>query len=92
MLAVSPKPVRIATMKCPKCKRDGADPGRVLPGELRRTLRFVKLNPATSAPYLAREFTGEAGYTAVNNRLERLRKLGLVLRERDGRAWRYYVV
>ncbi len=79
-------------MKCPKCKRDGASEDRVLPGELWRTLRMVNRYPGRSASILADVFGNEVGYTAVNNRLERLRKLGLVRRERDGRAWMYYAV
>jgi len=76
-------------MKCLTCKRDGAHPVIVLSGKLWRTFQLCHGN---TAPEISRMFVDEVGYTACNNRLERLRKLGLVRRERDGRAWRYFAI
>jgi len=48
-----------------------------------------RLRGGRTAPELLDQFPG-VGVTALNNRLEKLRALGLVTRKREGRAWRYW--
>jgi len=84
-------------MKCPTCKRDGVEPMKVLPKSLAHTLRWLEKTPGacSSSIIIGVGVLGVKTFrssTAFNNRLERLRKLGLVRRERDGRVWRYYAI
>lgn len=82
-------------IKCPRC--DGS--GRVvLNGLLATTLALVSFQSegVTVSEAWQRNLTAwpssKIKITAMNNRLEELRKLGLVDRVRDERAWRYFVV
>ncbi len=79
-------------MKCPTCERHGANPKIVLSHANRANLEFVVKNPGTTSAFLFKWSANGGGITAKNQALERLRKLGLVRRERDGRSWRYYAV
>ena len=75
-------------MPCSRC--DGC--GKVaLPPELQSTLDFVRQHPRGGA--LVREVhaaMSASGPTAANNRLEKLRSLGLLWREKvSAKAWMY---
>ena len=73
------------SIECPKCHA-----GRVpMPEILLATLREVRRTPGFKASELLDRFPG-VGVTAINNRLEDLRKHGYVRRERAGHAWKYY--
>lgn len=77
-------------IECPKCH--GEHGGKVLLGdELFQTLEAIKdLEEATPADVTARLALPE-GNTAVNNRLEDLRNLGLVDRKKDPSNLRAFV-
>jgi len=72
------------TIPCPKCNGSG----RVFLPCLLNAVR-QRLRGGRTAPELLDQFPG-VGVTALNNRLEKLRALGLVTRKREGRAWRYW--
>ena len=82
-------------IKCPRC--DGS--GRVvLNGLLATTLALVSFQSegVTVNEAWRRNLTAwpssNIKITAINNRLEELRRLGLVDRKKEGRAWRYFVI
>lgn len=58
---------------------------------LATTLNELKITPGFTASELLDRLPGVAA-TAINQRLEDLRGLGLVRRERDSRCWRYFPV
>ena len=60
-----------------------------LPEHLLKVLEMVFKHRRVSAPEVLRMIGGRSGVTAMNNRLEDLRRLGLVIRERTGNAWYY---
>lgn len=72
-------------MTCPKCG-EGSVP---LPESLQETLNEVRRTPGFTAQEMLDRFPG-IGVTAINNRLEDLRRIGLVRRQRDSHSWRYY--
>jgi len=74
------------TMACPKC----AGTGRI---ELPRVLQEV-LTCFARASWSAAEMSHylAIAQTAANNRLELLRKLGFLRREKQGRTWYYETV
>ena len=79
----------VPNIVCPKCAGKGELPlARVHP-ELTLALDDVIRHRGMSAPEMAAFYDG-VGTTALNQRLEHLRKLGLVRRKRSGRSWRYY--
>jgi hypothetical protein len=59
-----------------------------------QTYSFVKSNPGCTAPQLHAEFDRDGMFhsTAFNNRLEILRTLGLVRRDRQGVKWLYRTI
>lgn len=70
---------------CPHCK----GVGKVnLPRRLRETLNYVEAGYST-ATEIQTEFLRDIGITAVNNRLEDLRKLGIIKRHKQGKQWIY---
>lgn len=54
------------------------------------TLLALTTSPGASAPELHAKGGASIGPTAWTNRLNELHRQGLVFRERDGRAWRFY--
>ncbi len=54
------------------------------------TLLALTASPGASAPELHAKGRASIGPTAWTNRLNELHRQGLVFRERDGRAWRFY--
>lgn len=78
----------IDRVKCPKCKGTGMSP---MDAMIQATMRALRRSPGRTASDLLPQFPG-VGVTAINNRLEKLRALGLVRRERRGHAWAYYPV
>lgn len=75
-------------VKCDKCGGTGKAP---LSETLQGMLENVKAFPGYSAAWHGARHPF-VGITAFNNRLEDLRALGLVRRERLGRSWLYYPV
>lgn len=75
------------TRKCGAC--DGT--GRVtLPVSLLEILSLLSNREALTATQLRRLTKADVGVTAINNRLEELRSLGLLTRKRfAGRGWKY---
>lgn len=73
---------------CPECNGKGTvllkDGQLLILAILRRRKR-----PMTAQDILVAGEIGDVGVTAMNNRLERLRDLDFVVRERRGRAWAY---
>lgn len=75
-------------IKCPKCKGTGIS---CLPDGLQETFDQFKIGLKMSAEALKARFPeNEANITAFNNRLESLRKLGLLARTRSGKTWYYF--
>jgi len=73
---------------CSQCKGHGQVEA---PDWMLDTLKLLKKLPGATSPELAHYFIG-IGATGINNRLEELRRLGRVRRERVGKAYAYYVV
>jgi hypothetical protein len=72
---------------CPKCNGSGHVD---LYPDLLETLKLVRtLKLPTASAIKPRLTNQQMSVTAVNNRLEDLRKLGLVDRTRQGRQWVY---
>lgn len=69
---------------CPKCRGIGEI---ALPKKLEATLSAVRDGAHTTEALT--ESLPKVKRTAQNNRLEALRKLGLLEREKDGKAWIY---
>lgn len=75
------------TIECPKCDGTGTIK---LSGALLVTMSDLQRSSPSSAPDLWRKSSERnITSTAFNNRLERLRKLGLVRRRQNGKAWIY---
>jgi len=85
------KPAARPRIPCGHCEGTGRIP---LPDELDATLRFVAEHQPVTAPDVHRRLMlSENGVTAANQRLYKLRALGLVKRTgRSGRAWLWEVV
>lgn len=79
---------KIPMVTCMKCQGEGFV---AMSDELEDTLKAVYVCPGITAPEMLDQFAG-VGTTALNNRLEYLRRLGFVRREARGRAWRYFPV
>lgn len=78
-------------MPCRKCGGSGVTP---IPDWLTITLKAMpKGAGSVTALQLAATLEsiggGVVGATAVNNRLEKLRSIGLVTRKRNGKFWNY---
>lgn len=73
------------TMPCPKCDGKGTCS---LPTVLRETLDSFGSRSILSAVNLV-EASKAVTHSALNNRLEKLRTLGFLTRERDGKLWKY---
>lgn len=76
-------------IKCAACNGTGK---QRLPEALERTIRLFKPKKRITASE-AHELLAEHQITvaAVNNRLEDLRKLGLLNRKRDGKSYLYFL-
>lgn len=72
-----------ATIPCRHCEGSGKE---TLPEPLRQTLMKLGKKRATSEDLREEGVTREA----INNRLEQLRELGFVSREREGRFFLYF--
>jgi len=77
--------VRKQMMICPTCNGHGESP---LPEHLAETFALIPKRGSTCAEALHEQLPG-ASPNAQNNRLEKLRALGLVSRVRDGKRWKY---
>lgn len=75
-------------MPCPKCSGEGQVP---VTETLTSVLDLLKKQPRLSAAEVQLKLGG-ATVNAYNNRLEHLRWLRMVTRERVGHAWRYSAV
>lgn len=78
-------------IQCPRCKGDGHVE---LDGELLITFNLVKklLDATALKVHGVVSKNNRVGVSAINNRLEDLRTLGLVSRRRNGRQWIYTAV
>lgn len=72
------------TTECRKCRGTG----KVRQPHLETLLERLRKRGGGIAADFA---TNGLGITAYNNRLEQLRRLGLVTRKKEGRFWRYEV-
>lgn len=77
------------TMACPKCGGNGTVP---MTSALLEMLSLVKRMPGKTAPEYINSVHSQLVTTSFNNRLEELRRLGLVRRERDGKSFRYFPI
>lgn len=83
----TPEERESAFVPCRACDGRGRVP---LPRESRETLALLRRRGASSGADVAR--ASNIKHTAANQRLERLRGLGFVTRERDGKEWIYTAV
>jgi hypothetical protein len=87
-----PQSLPSPSMPCPKCKGTGR---AELSEALHATLSFVRQSGTCSAAQLSQAMNSVGKYqfhpTAYNNRLEELRRAGLVVRERFGKTWLYRI-
>lgn len=74
-------------MTCPRCGGSGEIE---LPLDLLEIFSKISKSGKATARALHADLTGIT-CSAVNNKLERLRKAGFVTRQRDGRAWYYKI-
>jgi hypothetical protein len=82
-------------VKCEKCNGSGKVP---LDPALEETFKlFTRVHQHGGVFWTVQEafnslFFPNSNFTvtAINNRLEKLRKLGLIERRRNGRAWEYF--
>lgn len=74
---------------CPACGGCGKVPFAKVHPRLARLCERLYAMPPLSAADLWRANQDECGVTGFNNRLEKLRRLGFVEREKRGRAWLY---
>lgn len=75
------------TVTCPKCNGSGKVD---LDGVLAATLEIVRLSKGADVFQVHSAVPDKVSVTAINNRLEDLRRLGLVFRNRVGRRWIYH--
>lgn len=85
-LTLASETVDVIKVTCKTCKGTGQ---MALSEVLQNTLEELQATPGRTAPEIINRFPG-VGVTALNNRLEDLRALGLVERKRHGKRWRYY--
>lgn len=84
--------MRMKKVVCPKCKGTGETE---LPKRLLHV--FNKFSPGIEITseemliHINRLEGSELGRTSMNNRLEKLRKLGLLGRRQDGEFWKYFL-
>lgn len=74
------------TMQCPTCEGTGRAP---LPEALQETLNVMPKKGTFTAADLQSKIPSTVTVNAMNNRLESLRDLGMVKRERNGKFWNY---
>lgn len=79
-------PAPVPRIKCPKCIGIGTIP---LPFPLRQVLTVLRRNRMTPRE-IHSVIHGDIGVTAICNRLEQLRGLGLVDRAEHRRGWVYF--
>lgn len=78
-------------ISCRKCEGSGAVD---LEDSLWNTLQVLAKLKRATAPEIFEQSQGENAFikvTAINRRLEDLRALNLVEREREGAVWKYFV-
>lgn len=63
-----------------------------MPSGLLSVLNDLHRYGASTAPAIHRRLRARVGASAINNRLENLRREGYVERAREGRCWIYDVV
>lgn len=80
----------MTSIKCPTCGKGKVDLG-VLHPELSSTLEVLEYNPGSTATELVDYFFCVKPM-AMNQRLERLRAMGLVRRDRNGKSFHYFAV
>lgn len=84
--------VKKTTVKCPKCKGQGAvQLSNTLLETFNMVIRFDSKRglTATDARFVLE--CEELGITAFNNRLEKLLHLDLIRRVRKGKQWAYFL-
>lgn len=74
------------SVKCPTCGGSGRT---TLSDTMLKTFRVVKQLRKASAPDVLGKMPDEVSVSAINNRLEDLRKLGLIKRKRVGKLYEY---
>lgn len=74
------------TIQCPTCSGTGRAP---LQEALQETLDVLPRRGTFTAGAIHEKIPGTVTINAVNNRLEDLRALGILKRERNGRFWSY---
>lgn len=74
------------TIECPTCGGSGRAP---LPDALQETLNVLPRRGQFTAAEIHAKIPGKVEVTAINNRLESLRALSLLTRERFGKFWKY---
>lgn len=80
----------MTSIKCPVCGKGKVDLELVHP-ELSKTLWDVQCKPGWTATQLSGLYVNVKPM-AMNQRLERLRAMGLVRRERNGKSFHYFAV
>lgn len=76
------------TIRCKACNGTGNAP---LGDELKTTLALFGRHSFFTAKQVHDDTIEKLSLPAINNRLETLRRAGLLGREKQGRAWRYYL-
>ena len=79
--------MKIPTIECPHCAGLGKVP---ISGSLAETLEAVRSQRGITAIQVHAKLGDQIGITAVNNRLEDLRRIGLLIRQRVGHQWMYH--
>lgn len=74
-------------VKCRPCRGTGTVP---LADHLAETLEVLETMGQATAPQMQARFVA-VGVTALNNRLEKLYRLKLAQRRRNGRKWIYQI-
>lgn len=74
------------TIECPTCSGTGRAP---LPEAIQETLDILPKRGQFTAADIQPKVPGTVTVNAINNRLEYLRDLGILKRERNGKFWNY---
>lgn len=74
------------TIECPTCAGTGRAP---MPEALQETLDVLPKRGTFTAADIQTKIPSTVTINAVNNRLEALRELGMLKRERNGKFWNY---
>lgn len=82
MAEISKRP----TIPCPTCKGEARVP---ISDELMEVLLFIRRRTGADAQTVFDKLGAKISISGINNRLEYLREIGLLRRERRGRRWFY---